>query len=111
MNTKEKLERRLVHIPIGRFGECVEVAKAVLFRATCFGLLCLEKEANYCFPVATDDSSFVVVRALSLIFQHICFVDPYLSQGANLMCDGGISAAYITPLGEPKLPPPKSLAI
>jgi len=32
LDTKEELERRMTHIPIGRFGEAVEVARAVLFR-------------------------------------------------------------------------------
>jgi len=40
------------------------------------------------------------------IFQHM-FVD--LSQGTSIVVDGGITAAYITPLGETKIPPPQSL--
>jgi NAD(P)-dependent dehydrogenase (short-subunit alcohol dehydrogenase family) len=32
LNTPEKLNRRLVHCPMGRFGEAVEQAKAVVFR-------------------------------------------------------------------------------
>lgn len=35
------------------------------------------------------------------------FVD--LSQGTSIVVDGGITAAYITPLGETKIPPPQSL--
>jgi len=34
LNTEEKRQRRLVHLPMGRFGEAVELAKAALFR-TC----------------------------------------------------------------------------
>ncbi|CBQ72866.1 related to short-chain alcohol dehydrogenase [Sporisorium reilianum SRZ2] len=34
LNTPEKLNRRLTHLPLGRFGEAVEQAKAVLFLAT-----------------------------------------------------------------------------
>ena len=34
LNTPEKRDRRLVHLPMGRFGEAVEVAKGALFR-TC----------------------------------------------------------------------------
>jgi NAD(P)-dependent dehydrogenase (short-subunit alcohol dehydrogenase family) len=34
LNTDEKLNRRLVHIPIGRFGETKEIAQAVAFLAS-----------------------------------------------------------------------------
>jgi NAD(P)-dependent dehydrogenase (short-subunit alcohol dehydrogenase family) len=34
LNTKEKKQRRLVHIPMGRFGEAAEMAKATLFLAS-----------------------------------------------------------------------------
>jgi hypothetical protein len=33
LDTAEKRDRRLVHLPMGRFGEAVELAKAALFRA------------------------------------------------------------------------------
>jgi len=32
LNTPEKLDRRMTHVPMGRFGEAVEQAKAVVFR-------------------------------------------------------------------------------
>jgi hypothetical protein len=32
LNTPEKLNRRMIHNPMGRFGEAVEQAKAVVFR-------------------------------------------------------------------------------
>jgi NAD(P)-dependent dehydrogenase (short-subunit alcohol dehydrogenase family) len=34
LNTEEKKQRRLVHIPIGRFGEASEIAQAALFLAS-----------------------------------------------------------------------------
>ncbi len=58
LDTDEKKQRRLVHIPMGRFGEAKEMAQAALF-------------------LASDDSSFMT--------------------GAELIIDGGITAAYVTP--------------
>lgn len=34
LDTKEKKQRRLVHVPMGRFGEATEIAKAALFLAS-----------------------------------------------------------------------------
>ncbi len=55
----ERAARRLVHIPMGRFGEADEIAAAVTF-------------------LASDDASFITA--------------------STFMVDGGISAAYVTPL-------------
>ena len=63
LSTEEKRQRRLVHIPMGRFGEAREIAQAALF-------------------LASDESSFIT--------------------GADFRVDGGITAAYVTPEGEPK---------
>ncbi len=55
----EKAQRRLVHVPMGRFGDASEIAAAVAF-------------------LASDDASFMT--------------------GATMLVDGGLSAAYTTPL-------------
>jgi NAD(P)-dependent dehydrogenase (short-subunit alcohol dehydrogenase family) len=56
---EERAQRRLVHVPKGRFAEPAELASAVAF-------------------LASDDASFIT--------------------GSTFMVDGGISAAYVTPL-------------
>lgn len=55
----ERAQRRLVHIPVGRFARAEELAAAVAF-------------------LASDDASFIT--------------------GTTFMVDGGISAAYVTPV-------------
>ncbi|MDT4911306.1 MAG: hypothetical protein QOC66_434 [Pseudonocardiales bacterium] len=55
----ERAERRMVHIPMGRFGEADEIAGAVAF-------------------LASDDASFITA--------------------STFLVDGGITAAYVTPL-------------
>jgi NAD(P)-dependent dehydrogenase (short-subunit alcohol dehydrogenase family) len=55
----DRAARRLVHVPMGRFGEADEIAAAVAF-------------------LASDDASFITA--------------------STFLVDGGISAAYVTPL-------------
>ncbi|MBN1854644.1 MAG: glucose 1-dehydrogenase [Pirellulales bacterium] len=59
LDTEEKKQRRLVHIPMGRFGESKEMAQAALF-------------------LASEESSYIT--------------------GATFLADGGITAAYVTPI-------------
>jgi NAD(P)-dependent dehydrogenase (short-subunit alcohol dehydrogenase family) len=59
LDTEEKRQRRLVHVPMGRFGLAREIAQAALF-------------------LASDESSFIT--------------------GTDFLVDGGITAAYVTPL-------------
>ncbi|MGA1599764.1 MAG: glucose 1-dehydrogenase [bacterium] len=58
LDTEAKKQRRMVHIPIGRFGEAREMAQAALF-------------------LASEESSYMT--------------------GQEMVVDGGITAAYVTP--------------
>ncbi|WWD15645.1 hypothetical protein CI109_100067 [Kwoniella shandongensis] len=58
LNTPEKLGRRMAHVPMGRFGEAVEQAKAVVF-------------------LASDDSSYI--NGTDFLVDgglHACYVTP-----------------------------------
>ncbi|KAJ3183666.1 hypothetical protein HDU85_002095 [Gaertneriomyces sp. JEL0708] len=66
LDTEEKKERRLVHVPMGRFGEAIEQAYSALF-------------------LASDESSYIT--------------------GTDFLVDGGLTAAYVTPLGDTKTLP------
>ncbi|KDE09127.1 glucose 1-dehydrogenase [Microbotryum lychnidis-dioicae p1A1 Lamole] len=58
LDTPEKKERRMVHIPMGRFGEAIEQAKAALF-------------------LASDDSSFITGTDFKVDGGiHACYVTP-----------------------------------
>jgi hypothetical protein len=102
LNTAEKRDRRLVHLPMGRFGEAVELAKAALFRTFSYHLVTFVNNSN---PVASDESSYMTVW-LTLCLRS--FSDRR-DQGTDFKVDGGLTAAYVTPIGEPALTPPQSL--
>jgi len=62
LDTDAKKQKRLVHVPAGRFAEAKEMAWAAVF-------------------LASDESSYI--------------------NGTDFMVDGGLTAAYVTPEGEP----------
>jgi hypothetical protein len=65
LDTPEKRDRRLVHLPMGRFGEAVEIAKAALFCERRFPLL-LCRTLTHVDIVASDESSYITVRSLHI---------------------------------------------
>lgn len=78
LNTPEKLNRRLVHNPMGRFGEAVEQAKAVVFcECHCCSLLAspMIGGSKLTSAVASDDSSYI--------------------NGTDFLVDGGLHACYV----------------
>lgn len=59
LKSPEIMQRRLIHLPMGRFGHPREIAQAALF-------------------LASNESSYVT--------------------GSEFLVDGGLTAAYVTPL-------------
>lgn len=112
LNTPEKRERRLVHVPMGRFGEAIEQAKAVLFCMLFIFWDVPHLTRFISLTVASDDSSYITVRPQWRPYSlETKVTDPsIIPQGTDFVVDGGISSAYVTPLGEPLLPPPVGLA-
>jgi hypothetical protein len=61
LDTPEKRDRRLVHLPMGRFGEAVEIAKAALFREwSIISRVC--GISTHVDTVASDESTYTTVR-------------------------------------------------
>jgi hypothetical protein len=57
--------------------------------------------------VASDESSYMTVRLLTEVTPKVTNFRQL--QGTDLKVDGGLTSAYVTPIGEPALPPPSSL--
>ena len=94
--------------PISQSADLVKQWKLLkLYYSVRFLGLLSREEAYYGCPQLLPMRAALWQFVLSTNFPTHLFVD--LSQGTNIMVDGGITAAYITPLGETKLPPPKSL--
>lgn len=109
LNTPEKKERRVVHLPMGRFGEAVEIAKAALFRAFIFLSSSFAALILLHASVGTDESSYMTVCPPGLFDRYFSLTMYCCLQGTDMKVDGGLTSAYVTPLGEPILPPPSSL--
>jgi hypothetical protein len=63
LDTPEKRDRRMIHLPMGRFGEAVELAKGALFRMFPISLPIGPAGIKiFPFVVASDDSSYMTVR-------------------------------------------------
>lgn len=62
LDTPDKRDRRVVHLPLGRFGEAIEQARAALFRTPLFiPMIASHSHLKWITPVASDDSSYVTV--------------------------------------------------
>lgn len=77
LDTEEKRQRRLVHLPMGRFGEAVELANAALFREYESAVQFLPDNQRSCL-VASDESSYVTVRFANTV-SMICDSKIFLS--------------------------------
>jgi hypothetical protein len=77
LDTEEKRQRRLVHLPMGRFGEAVELANAALYREY-ESAVRFFPDNQYPRLVASDESSYVTVRSVSTICHSKIFLSPFV---------------------------------
>lgn len=66
LDTEEKRQRRLVHLPMGRFGEAVELANAALFREY-ESVVRFLPDNQRSRLVASDESSYVTVGSANSV--------------------------------------------
>ncbi len=67
LNTEDKRQRRMVHLPMGRFGEAIEIAKGALFRTYLSPNSDTDKLTDR--VVASDESSYMTVsHSIQLIY-------------------------------------------
>ena len=57
--------------------------------------------------MASDESSYITVRIIEWL--RLWEIDTTFLQGNDFKVDGGLSSAYVTPIGDAALPPPQSL--
>lgn len=75
LNTPEKRDRRMIHLPMGRFGEAVELAKGALFRESNFVIANVLSLTICGFIVASDDSSYMTVRSTAAVISCVLTSD------------------------------------
>jgi NAD(P)-dependent dehydrogenase (short-subunit alcohol dehydrogenase family) len=97
LNTDEKKQRRMVHLPMGRFGEAIEIARAALF-------------------LASDDASYITGADFMVDGgmcprsppHAVCTMPRAYFTACIIGIGAGLTAAYVTPLGETKSTPPQN---
>ena len=107
LNTAEKRDRRMVHLPMGRFGEAVEIAQAACFRASSFPCS-TSLRVSPLAPRSRQQREQLHHRTSHPSRSRAVSLNPSL-QGTDFKVDGGLTSCYVTPLGEPALAPPTSL--